>query len=226
MQNYTVTLEGKTSLFMHQDDVSAADKVEKWKMDPSHRSTKKGDDRFPVWTWKTFLYSDGKQIAIPTANISAALRKAGAEFAMAGAKRKTLKSATQVLIAHMSEYSELIPYGRKTPIQNKEIAEISDDKDFEEHAERVEKLGGVMLDVRRATIGKAKHVRVRPKFLPGYKIISNISLLDETRLDKKVLADIFAWAGVYVGIGDWRPSAPQSPGPHGTFSVSSIEKTK
>jgi hypothetical protein len=58
---------------------------------------------------------------------------------------------------------------------------------------------------------------VRPRF-SRWSCSGTITVLDEM-ITEDVLRNILVFAGRYSGIGDWRPSAPKSPGPWGKFSV-------
>jgi hypothetical protein len=71
------------------------------------------------------------------------------------------------------------------------------------------------------TIGKSKVRSVRPYLPKGWKAEIVISFLP-TVIEGSTIAEIFRVAGLEVGIGDWRPSAPK-PGPFGRFLVTSID---
>jgi hypothetical protein len=213
MQEIPFVLTGTRSLFIHADNVEAADMLEDARKAPG-RKGKKGDDRDPVWSWKTYLYVHDGRIVFPSAALMAMLRKGGVDFPMAG--KKTLKAETQASILFEEEYLDLRTHKGKR-ITAKQIDAITSE-DFDDHKAAAEKLGFV-LDVRRAKIRASKNVRVRPKFLPGWTIAA-AAHVDVERISEKLFFEVLKYCGRYVGIGDWRPSAPMSPGPHGRFDVS------
>jgi len=213
MQSINFSLTGITSLFMHADDVRAADMLDKARKTPGKRG-KAGDDRSPPWSWKTYLYRDEENICWPSQALMAMLRKGGASFKTEG--KKTLKGESQASIVFLRENLALYTsQGKQVAIAA--IDAIDNDAIFEEHEATVEKLGFV-LDVRRASIGTSKNVRVRPKFLPGWRIAAN-AMVDTDRIPEDRFRELLIFCGSYVGLGDWRPSSPKSPGPHGRFDV-------
>lgn len=74
------------------------------------------------------------------------------------------------------------------------------------------------ISVTAVKIGKARVARSRVMLPPGWELEFDISKLNEDLSDKEVIK-IVENSGK-SGMGDWRPSAPQKPGPHGTFDVS------
>ena len=46
--------------------------------------------------------------------------------------------------------------------------------------------------------------------------------VSEAAITDEVLEQLFEIAGRLVGLGDWRPSAPTSPGPYGMFNASLV----
>lgn len=205
-------LTGIKSLFMHADDVLAADKLNAARKTPGKKGVA-GDDRSPAWTWKTYLYTDGEHVCMPSQALMVMLRKGGVEFRTQG--KKTLKAESQASVLIVDEMVKLTTHSGKLV----KLADINDitSEVFEDHIAAAEKLGFV-LDVRRAKVGAAKHVRVRPKFLTGWTL-DCVAQVDVDRIPAATFGDLLAYCGSYVGIGDWRPSSPQSPGPHGRFTV-------
>lgn len=213
MKEIEFILTGITSLFMHADDVRAADLLEQARKKPGRRG-KAGDDRSPPWSWKTYLYRDEANICWPSQALMAMLRKGGANFKTEG--KKTLKSESQASIVFQQEYLNLFTHqGHQISIDA--IDAIDNTAPFAAHEAAAEELGFV-LDVRRATIGTSKNVRVRPKFLPGWRIEARAEV-DLERIPKDRFRELLIFCGLYVGLGDWRPSSPKSPGPHGRFGI-------
>jgi len=219
MYRFKLTATGITSVFAHRDDVVAADKVEEWRKQPENKNAKKGDDRYPGWTWKTYLYySEDKDnlIGLPIGNLMAALKKGGVEFSLQSS-RKSLKAASQTTIRISSPFLPIALHN-KVVLTGDDIDAIDGNLPFDEQQDLAKKIGFV-IDCRRATVGAAKHVRCRPKFLPGWTFDVEGLVTDEHKIPKKTFVDLFTLVGDQVGVGDWRPGAPKSPGTHGRFTV-------
>jgi hypothetical protein len=100
------------------------------------------------------------------------------------------------------------------------IQALTEESDFTVHESTAERLGFTLF-VKRAKIGKNKHIRVRPRF-NRWECGGTVTVLDEM-ITSAVLNNILTFAGVYCGIGDWRPSSPDKPGSFGQFSVELCE---
>lgn len=217
MRTYQVTLTGKTPLLMHHDNIEWADFMDAWKADPANKKgSKAGDDRSPAWRWLGCVYHDGKQLAIPQANIMKSLMEGGAMVPVPGGKNgKTFKAQTQSGMMSVEPYWALLI--GKQPIAWADVETLKDQPAFAEHKTAARELGFDLL-VKRAAVGASKHVRVRPQFAAGWQAVGSIAVWDEQITDN-ALRDIFEYAGQYKGIGDWRPGAPKKPGPYGTFEA-------
>lgn len=217
MRTYNVTLIGKTPLLMHHDNIEWADFMDAWKSDPGNKKgSKAGDDRSPAWRWLGCVYHDGKQLAIPQANIMKSLMEGGAMVPVPGGKNgKTFKSQTQSGMMSVEPFWQLRIGGN--PIAWAGLEALKDQQSFSEHKSAARALGFELL-VKRAAVGASKHVRVRPQFAAGWQAVGSIAVWDEQITDQ-ALSDIFEYAGQYKGIGDWRPGAPKKPGPYGTFEA-------
>jgi len=217
MQKYHFTLTGETPLLMHSDDVEQADRLIAWRKDPANANlSKPGDDRTPPWTWQTYVYTDDSHVVMPCDNLMVSLRQAGAQFKIKG--NKTYKSVTQTGMMIDQLGMPVLVNGK--PITKADVQAI--DGAFSEHVEMAQSLG-FSLFVKRAKVGQSKHIRVRPRF-DQWSVEGDLTVLVE-ELQGTILRQIFENAGFYVGLGDWRPSSPKSPGPFGKFSVK-LEKTK
>lgn len=217
MRNYEVTLIGKTPLLMHHDDIDWADKMEAWKNDPKNKvDSKAGDDRTPAWRWLGHAYHDNKKLGIPQANIMRSIMDAGAMVPVPGGKSgKTFKAQTQSgMMSSVSFWPLILPNGNT--VDWAELNKLKDINDFETHKEMVRQMGFDIL-VKRARIGQAKHVRVRPQFPVGWVLKGGFSVWDD-QLTMPILEQILNFAGQYKGIGDWRPSS-KTPGPYGMFDA-------
>jgi hypothetical protein len=221
MRSYEVVIEGDSPLLMHADSIEWADRMQKWKDDPSTRKfSKAGDDRSPAFRWLGCVYHDGRHVCIPFEVLSSCLLGGGAMVPVPGKSNKTFKAQTQSGMRIQEVTCPLMVSG--AAVEWKRIADLEQESDFEKHQKRAESLG-FELFVKRAKIGAAKHVRVRPKF-NAWSITFNVAVIDD-QITETVLSQVITYAGAYKGLGDWRPGSPKSPGPYGTFKLKSIRKT-
>ena len=212
MYSVDFKITGVMPLLMHSDDVEASDELDAWRKDAANKNrSKAGDDRSPAWTWTTYLYSDGENIALPSANLMVALRQAGAQKILK--KQKTFKEITQSGLLIENEFLQF--FCRDKPVKNDWIDALrEDDASFIDHKKAVEE-NGFSLYVKRAKIGTSKHVRVRPRF-DHWSAAGRMSvLMPEITFD--ILTELFQLAG-RVGLGDWRPGC-KTPGPFGMFEA-------
>lgn len=210
---YEFTLTGTRALLMHYDDVEWADVVDSWRLDPENtkkKGEKSGDDRRPSWVWVGYCYHDGANLTIPGANLTSCLKKAGARVPMG--RQKTFKELAVSGILIEDEFLAFANRGKQIPADA--IREFINSPDFRDHAAGAQKMG-FKLDVRRAVVGMAKHVRVRPRF-EEWTVKGTLEATAH-EVTTEVLDLIFAQAG-RVGLGDWRPGSPKSPGPFGMFT--------
>lgn len=208
---YDFVLTGKNPLLMHEDDVMAADEIEAWRKDPENKSQKKpGDDRVPAWTWQKYLYMGSTNLVIPSDNLMACLRKAGASISMGN--KKTAKALSQSSIIMPNEHLDFFCNGKPVPVEP--IARLAS-LPFKQQFDGVKKLGFELL-VKRASVGSAKHVRVRAKF-QAWSVRGQFEVIDPAMEER--LQELFTQAGRYVGLCDWRPGSPKSPGPYGVFAA-------
>lgn len=211
IRKYNVTLNGITPLLMHQDNITFGEKVKKWQKDPINKSLSvKGDDRSPAWTWIGYCYHDNGLIYMPTANIMSCLRDGGKKCPAATGKG-SMKCQTQAGIGVAGNGFEL--WVNRSTISTDWISALESVETFSEHERAVTEMG-FSLDVRRAVIGTAKHVRVRPLFknwvCKGQLLVSDVTITTD------VLQTILNQGGYYCGLGDWRPGS-DSPGSYGRF---------
>lgn len=222
IKSYEVEIEGTTPLLMHWDNIEWADEMEHWKSRPENKKkSKAGDDRTPAFRWIGSVYNDGKVVSIPAEIISPCLMQAGAMVPVPGAKgSKTFKAQTQSGMKIDAPYYPLIINGGTT-IPYDKIAALMDEDSFPEHMQAVKKLG-FKLFIKRAAVGSSKHVRVRPRF-EEWKVKFQISVWDDQLTDES-LRLIFENAGMFKGLGDWRPSSPRKPGSFGMFKLNRMEQ--
>lgn len=214
MKRYAVTLTGETALLMHADNLVWAEAMNRWQMDPENKKLSvAGDDRTPAWRWIGNLYHEMGRVVIPSDNLMTVLREGGTKV-LTGKNQKSFKAQTQSGIIIDQSAWDLTVDGATIPFEP--IKALVGVADFEKHEEVVTGLG-FELFVKRAKIGAAKHVRVRPRF-DTWAVTGSLTVIDDT-ITTSILASILTMAGTYCGLGDWRPSSPKSPGPFGKFTA-------
>ena len=160
------------------------------------------------------LYVESGVIVIPSDNLMTMMREGG-KRCMTGKGQQTFKSQTQSgLVVDQAGWP--IITSTAAPIPYKPFRDLINESAFEKH-EAAATDHGFSLFVKRAKIGAAKHVRVRPRF-DVWSCSGSVTILDEN-ITKAVFQNILTFAGTYAGIGDWRPSSPKSPGPFGKFTA-------
>lgn len=130
-----------------------------------------------------------------------------------GRSGKTFKAQSQSGMASPLAYWPLTVDGAEISIAR--VHELLKEEDFSAHRAAVQSLG-FNLHVKRARVGQAKHIRVRPKF-ENWVVNGEMYVTDE-QITETVLRDILAYAGQYRGLGDWRPGA-KTPGVYGMFDA-------
>lgn len=212
-KKYKVTLTGQTPLLMHKDNITWCERVKRWQKDPNNKKDSvAGDDRSPAWIWLGYAYHNKAAFVLDSDNLMSMLRDAGKKCPAANG-RGSLKAATQSGI-QVTELGWPVSVGGKV-VPWEPFAALADESDFDKHAETAEKYG-IELFVKRAKIGAAKHVRVRPKF-ENWSAAGEILVLDSS-LTLPVLRSLFDQGGRLVGLCDWRPGAPAS-GRYGMFAA-------
>lgn len=220
MERYRVNLVGDTPMLMNYDNIEWADFMKKWETNPENKKNSvAGDDRSPAWRWIGRLYNDNGIVVMSSDNLMTTFRNGGAKCPT-GKGRQTFKSQSQSGILVDQPSWPLLIDGKEIPFQP--IKDLIYDPDYEKHEQLARDLGFELFP-KRATIpgtGK-KNIRVRPRF-DKWSCGGTITILDEM-ITKEVFTNILTYAGIYSGLGDWRPSAPKSPGRFGRFSVE-VEK--
>lgn len=216
---YRVEIRGITPLLMHYDNLDWKDDLETWLKDKRNRDmTKPGDDRTPAFAWIGSLYHDGVRVAFPFDVFLASLQNASTKVTHKG--KATLKQFVQAGLSIDQEFIPLLVDGKEVLMEK--ILATKSDLNFYNHRALAEALG-FSLYSRRAQVGNAKHVRVRPRF-DRWACAFSITVTDLAVFKPETLADLLNVAG-RGGVGDWRPSSPKKPGMFGQFSAS-IEAMK
>lgn len=219
MRRYNIELTGVSPLLLHKDNILWGERAQAWQKDPANKSlSNPGDDRTPAWLWIGYCYFADGLIVMDVDNIMAMLRDAGKKCP-ASKGRGSLKAATQSGII-VNEIGWPI-VSKKGTISLSDIDLLQDEIDFSVHETTAVDLG-FELFVKRAKVGTNKHIRVRPRF-DVWSVSGSITVLDET-LNTATIETLFALAGRFVGLGDWRPGSPAS-GRFGMFETQ-IEEIK
>ena len=207
MRTYTVTITGKTPLIMHQDNIEWSDQMDRWKLDPKNKAgSKAGDDRTPAYRWLGALYHDGERIVLPTDNLMRCLMAGGA-MVPTGKGQKTFKSQTQSGMMAPDLYWPLLVNGKPVPVAG--LLKDFERRTWEEWNAMATELGFILY-LKRAKIGQAKHVRVRPQF-DRWSVTGPLVVLDEA-ITESVLTQIGTLSGQFSGLCEWRPGG-KTPGP-------------
>ena len=215
MQKYEVTMTGVSPLLMHADDLKWRGELDRWLLNSENKKlSKAGDDRTPAWKWLGYCYHDGKQLGIPSDNLMTVLREGGAKVPT-GKKGQTYKRQSQSgIVVNEVIWPLLTASG---PVEWARLAALRTEMNYEAHESTAHAMG-FELFAKSAKVGMSKHVRVRPRF-DAWSAAGTVTVLDET-ITSDVLAEILTMAGIYCGLGDWRPSSPSKPGPFGRFNAS------
>lgn len=149
--------------------------------------------------WREYLYVDGAgDIFQPASHFEGAMVKAAVNFKVTGKRGKTYKD---LFSAAVFVTPEEIPHGIKSP------EELTCDGDAR-----------LYLDLRPVIVNRARVVRIRPTFKPGWELEFDIEVIDD-QIMPTLVQDVLTLAGKTVGIGDYRPK-------FGRFSVSRFEVRK
>lgn len=216
VREYQIEITGITALLHHADNIEWADfAMEAWRNNPENKArSKAGDDRTPGFMWIGNLYHDGKRVVIPADNIMVAYRGAGARVPVPGGRSgKTFKQQTQSGMTIKEIFIPLLSEGKEIAVEK--ILQLANEENFATHAKTIKSLG-FALDVRRAKIGRAKHIRVRPRF-DSWSAKFTLSVWDKQITDE-IVSTLSAFAGSYQGLCDWRPSSA-TPGSWGRFEA-------
>ena len=212
-RRYEVKLTGQTPLLMHGDNLSWDGYMAKWLMDPKNKElSKAGDDRTPAWKWIGYLYIEQGLVVVPSDNLMTVIREAGTMLPT-GKGKKTFKRQSQngIVVDQLGwpvlVNGKTIPYDKIEPLLKVD--------DYLEHEHAAKQLG-FELFAKRVKIGRAKHVRVRPRF-DRWACSGTISVTDDM-ITTNVVRDLFLYAGD-CGLCDWRNSSPDAPGAFGKFSA-------
>jgi len=213
MRTRKFQLTGLMPLLMHKSSIEGADQLQAWRKDPKNKNmSTPGDDRTPPWTWHTYLYHDGDHIAMESQNIMVCIRQAAVNIILK--RQKTFKELSQSGMLIPTETCQFTIGGSE--ISMGDIEAMRND-DFTKQADKARKLG-FRLFCKRARVGQAKHIRVRPRF-DRWEITGELNIFAKEITDP-ILTEMLAMAG-RGGLCDWRPGCT-TPGPFGMFEAKLI----
>jgi hypothetical protein len=209
---HTFTLTGQTPLLMHANDIEARDMLDEWRKDAKNKNkSKPGDDRTPPWTWLTYCYHDGVNLAVPCDNLQKSLSEAGASVILK--KQLTYKSMMVSGLMFAKEHMTLTVAGKK--IKYADLVALRD-LEFKEQANAVRGLGFRLL-LKPVVVTNKSHIRVRPCF-DDWTLTGEFEIVDKD-LGISTVREIFEIAGQRRGLCDWRPGSPKRPGTKGRFTA-------
>lgn len=149
--------------------------------------------------WREYLYiSPDGYIYQPATHFDSALVKAAAGYKIQGARGKTYKDLFRGNV-----------FVSPDAISHNVLAPDELDADADKP---------LYLDVRPVVVQRARVVRIRPTFGPGWKLEFEITVLDD-QVPANVVNEVLTLAGRTVGIGDFRPR-------FGRFMVTKFEVVK
>ena len=119
--------------------------------------------------WRESLYVENGMVYQPASHFELSMTKAAASFKVTGKRGKTYKD---LVAANVFIDPEKIPFGIIEP------QELDTDADKE-----------LYLDLRPVVIQRARVVRIRPAFKPGWKLEFTINVIDD-ELPDGILQDV------------------------------------
>lgn len=146
--------------------------------------------------WRDYFYATKSgMIYQPAEHFEGAMVKAAVNFKITGKRGKTYKDLFRAAVFVTPDQ---IPHGITVP------AELDTDGDK-----------ALYLDMRPVVVNRARVVRIRPTFSPGWELEFDIEVIDD-QISPEIVQDVLTLAGKTVGIGDFRPK-------FGRFTVARFE---
>jgi len=135
--------------------------------------------------WREYFYATAEgMIYQPATHFEGAMVKAAVNFKVVGKRGKTYKD---LFSASVFVLPDQIPHNITVP------DELGTDGDQP-----------LYLDVRPVVVNRARVIRIRPAFSPGWILEFDIEVIDD-QIHPELVHDILTLAGKTVGIGDFRP---------------------
>lgn len=134
--------------------------------------------------WREYLYTNSEGVVQPAVHFESAMIAAAVNFKVAGKRGKTFKDLFRAAVFVSPDE---IPHNIPVP------EELDTDADKP-----------LYLDLRPVVVNRARIVRIRPTFKPGWELDFEIQVMDDS-IHSDLVNDVLALAGKTVGIGDYRP---------------------
>jgi hypothetical protein len=149
--------------------------------------------------WRQYLYvtSEG-DIYQPAVHFDGCMAKAASGYKIQGQRGKTY---SQLFKGNVFPLPDMILHNMKAP----ETLDTDADKPL-------------YLDLRPVVVQRARVVRIRPCFKPGWRLDFSIEVLDD-QIPHNVVNEVLSLAGRTIGVGDFRPR-------FGRFMVTKFEVSK
>lgn len=136
--------------------------------------------------WKDTCYTDGNgNLVQPGIHLEMCMVKAATSFRIPGARGRTYKD---LFSSSIFVRPDMLPHGIKVPEKPK--VNKTDDP--------------VYIDLRPVVVQRARVLRSRLAFAPGWKLKFQIDVQDDN-IQLDVVQEVLTLAGQTVGIGDYRP---------------------
>ncbi|MEM7133346.1 MAG: hypothetical protein AAF702_44020 [Chloroflexota bacterium] len=135
--------------------------------------------------WRDYLYlTKDDDIYQPAQHFERAMIKAAAQYKITGKRGKTYKDlfSSAVFVT-----PDQILHGLKNP------ENLTADADEQ-----------LYIDIRPVIVNRARVIRLRPAFSPGWELEYSIEVIDE-QIPSGIVHDVLTTAGKTVAIGDHRP---------------------
>lgn len=192
MYSVNVTVQGVAPLMQHRFPVPEFETMGK-----GGRKQSGAVDYTQEWHDHLYVTADG-EIYQPATHFDGAMTKAAANFKITGKRGMSYK---ELFKASVFTNPDQILHGIKAP----EVLDTDADKPL-------------YLDLRPVVVQRARVVRIRPCFKPGWRLSFEIEIIDD-QIFPEMVQDILTYAGKAVGIGDFRPR-------FGRFNVVNFEVHK
>lgn len=178
MYTVNVSVEGVAPLMQHRFPLPNFENMSKG------GKVKTGEKDY-TQEWREYFYTTPEgEIYQPATHFDGAMVKAAANYKIQGSRGRTYKDLFK---GNVFTSPEFILHGIKIP------------ENLDTDADKC-----LYLDLRPVVIQRARIVRIRPCFKPGWKLDFSIEVLDD-QVPANVLNEVLSMAGRTIGIGDFRP---------------------
>ena len=178
MYNVNVKVKGVAPLLQHRFPMPELETMSKG----GHKVTGAKDY---TQEWRDYLYVNASgEVFQPAAHFEGAMVKSAVNFKITGRRGKTYKDLFRAAVF-------------VTP--DEILHGIQEPKELDTDADKP-----LYLDMRPVIVNRARVVRLRPAFKPGWELEFTIEVIDD-QISPELVQDVLILAGKTVGIGDYRP---------------------